>query len=237
VKKAVLVFGVFALCVAPFALAEDYDALKREVKMNEGADEGDIHDQIETRLEDAARLNEEAESIELENKELEGKVMKAQRLHDFWKKLTGKDQALLKVQGIARHSIAPTINQFPDVHRFVKWEYPTPLTEALESFLDAKGILCGDVEASGSKDIIRTAYTRLEGLPGKQIAEISVLVSFPRPVPGAQAGYYHVKYLIRYKKSEKDKWGFKCPAEVGELSEKFVDEFVDGLREMGRTPE
>jgi nucleoid-associated protein YgaU len=95
VKKAVLAFALFALCVAPFALAQDYDALKREVKMNEGAGEGKIEQQIQTRLDDAARLNKEAEGVEFENKALEGKVMKVQKVHDFWKTIIGEDQAFL----------------------------------------------------------------------------------------------------------------------------------------------
>ncbi len=94
-KKAVLAFAVLALCVAPAALAQDYDALKREVKMNEGAGEGKIDQQIQTRLEDAARLNKEAEGVEFENKALEGKVMKVQKVHDFWKKIIGEDQQFL----------------------------------------------------------------------------------------------------------------------------------------------
>ncbi len=94
-KKAVLVCAVLALCVAPFALAQDYKALKREVKMNEGAGEGDIHQQINTRLDDQARLNKEAEGVEFENKALEGKVMKVQKVHDFWKELIGQDNAFL----------------------------------------------------------------------------------------------------------------------------------------------
>ncbi len=94
-KQAVLAFAVLALCVAPFALAQDYDALKREVKMNEGAGEGEIQSQIQTRLDDAARLNKEAEGVEFENKALEGKVMKVQKVHDFWKKIIGEDQAFL----------------------------------------------------------------------------------------------------------------------------------------------
>lgn len=94
-KKAVLAFALFALCLAPFALAQDYDALKREVKMNEGAGEGDINQQIQTRLDDAARLNKEAEGVEFENKALEGQVMKVQKVHDFWKGLIGEDQAWL----------------------------------------------------------------------------------------------------------------------------------------------
>jgi nucleoid-associated protein YgaU len=95
VKQAVLAFAVLALCVAPFALAQDYDALKREVKMNEGAGEGKIQEQTQTRLDDAARLNKEAEGVEFENKALEGKVMKVQKVHDFWKKIIGEDQAFL----------------------------------------------------------------------------------------------------------------------------------------------
>lgn len=94
-KKAVLAFALFALCVAPFAMAQDYDALKREVKMNEGAGEGKIEQQIQTRLDDAARLNKEAEGVEFENKALEGKVMKVQKVHDFWKNIIGEDQAFL----------------------------------------------------------------------------------------------------------------------------------------------
>jgi nucleoid-associated protein YgaU len=96
VKKAVLAFAVFALCAAPFALAQDYDALKREIKMNEGAGEGKIEEQIQTRLDDAARLNKEAEGVEFENKALEGKVMKVQKVHDFWKTIIGEDMAFLK---------------------------------------------------------------------------------------------------------------------------------------------
>ncbi|HUV87170.1 MAG TPA: hypothetical protein VMX79_08660 [bacterium] len=95
-KQAVLAFAVFALCVAPFALAQDYDALKREVKMNEGAGEGKIEEQIQTRLDDQARLNKEAEGVEFENKALEGKVMKVQKVHDFWKTIIGEDMAFLK---------------------------------------------------------------------------------------------------------------------------------------------
>lgn len=94
-KKAVLAFAVIALCVAPFAVAQDYSALKREVKMNEGAGEGNIHQQIQTRLDDAARLNKEAEGVEFENKALEGKVMKVQKVHDFWAKLISEDNAFL----------------------------------------------------------------------------------------------------------------------------------------------
>ena len=94
-KKAVLAFAVIALCAAPAALAQDYDALKREVKMNEGAGEGDIHAQIQTRLDDAARLNKEAEGVEFENKALEGQIMKVQKVHDFWKNIIGEDQAFL----------------------------------------------------------------------------------------------------------------------------------------------
>ena len=95
-KKAVLAFAVLALCAAPAALAQDYDALKREVKMNEGAGEGKIDSQIQTRLDDAARLNKEAEGVEFENKALEGKVMKVQKVHDFWKNIIGEDMAFLK---------------------------------------------------------------------------------------------------------------------------------------------
>ena len=94
-KKAVLALAVFALCAAPFAVAQDYDALKREVKMNEGAGEGKIDQQIQTRLDDAARLNKEDEAVEFENKALEGKVMKVQKVHDFWKTIIGEDQAFL----------------------------------------------------------------------------------------------------------------------------------------------
>lgn len=94
-KKAVLALAVFVLTVAPFALAQDYDALKREVKMNEGAGEGDINAQIQSRLDDAARLNKEAEGVEFENKALEGKVMKVQKVHDFWKTIIGEDQAFI----------------------------------------------------------------------------------------------------------------------------------------------
>lgn len=94
-KKAVLAFALFALIAAPFALAQDYDALKREVKMNEGAGEGDINAQIQSRLDDAARLNKEAEGVEFENKALEGKIMKVQKVHDFWKTIIGEDQAFL----------------------------------------------------------------------------------------------------------------------------------------------
>ena len=94
-KKAVLAFALFALCVAPLALAQDYDALKREVKMNEGAGEGNMEQQIQTRVDDAARLNKEGEGVEFENKALEGKVMKVQKVHDFWKNIIGEDQAFL----------------------------------------------------------------------------------------------------------------------------------------------
>jgi nucleoid-associated protein YgaU len=96
VKKAVLAFAVLALCAAPAALAQDYDALKREVKMNEGAGEGKIDQQIQTRTDDALRLNKEAEGVEFENKALEGKVMKVQKVHDFWKNIIGEDMAFLK---------------------------------------------------------------------------------------------------------------------------------------------
>jgi nucleoid-associated protein YgaU len=95
VKKAVLAFAVLALCAAPAALAQDYDALKREVKMNEGAGEGKIDSQIQTRTDDALRLNKEAEGVEFENKALEGKVMKVQKVHDFWKNIIGEDMAFL----------------------------------------------------------------------------------------------------------------------------------------------
>jgi nucleoid-associated protein YgaU len=95
VKKAVLAIAVIAVCAAPFALAQDYDALKREVKMNEGAGEGKIEQQIQTRIDDAARLNKEAEGVEFENKALEGQVMKVQKVHDFWKGLIGEDQQFL----------------------------------------------------------------------------------------------------------------------------------------------
>jgi nucleoid-associated protein YgaU len=95
VKKAVLALAVIALCAAPVALAQDYSALKREVKMNEGAGEGKIEQQIQTRLDDAARLNKEAEGVEFENKALEGKVMKVQKVHDFWMGLIREDQAFL----------------------------------------------------------------------------------------------------------------------------------------------
>ncbi len=94
-KKAVLVIALFALCAAPLALAQDYDALKKEVKMNEGNGEGKIDQQTQTRVDDAARLNKEAEGVEFENKALEGKVMKVQKVHDFWKGLIGDDQAFL----------------------------------------------------------------------------------------------------------------------------------------------
>lgn len=94
-KKAVLILAVMALCAAPIALAQDYDALKKEVKMNEGNGEGKIEQQIQTRVDDAARLNKEAEGIEFENKALEGKVMKVQKVHDFWKGIIGDDQAFL----------------------------------------------------------------------------------------------------------------------------------------------
>jgi nucleoid-associated protein YgaU len=97
VKKAVLAFAVIALCAAPAVLAQDYDALKREVKMNEGAGEGDIHAQIQTRTDDAARLNKEAEGVEFENKALEGQVMKVQKVHDFWKNIIGDDMKFLEL--------------------------------------------------------------------------------------------------------------------------------------------
>jgi len=90
-----VVLAIFALFAVPLAFAQDYDALKREVKMNEGNGEGDIAAQTQTRLDDAARLAKEAEGIEFENKALEGKVMKVQKVHDFWKKIIGEDQAFL----------------------------------------------------------------------------------------------------------------------------------------------
>ncbi len=90
-----MVLAIFALFAVPLAFAQDYDALKREVKMNEGNGEGDIAAQTQTRLDDAARLAKEAEGIEFENKALEGKVMKVQKVHDFWKKIIGEDQAFL----------------------------------------------------------------------------------------------------------------------------------------------
>jgi nucleoid-associated protein YgaU len=95
VKKALVILAILALCAVPLALAQDYDALKREVKINEGNGEGDINNQIQMRLDDQARMNKEAEGVEFENKALEGKVMKVQKVHDFWKTLIGDDQAFL----------------------------------------------------------------------------------------------------------------------------------------------
>ncbi len=94
VKKALLALAVLALFVAP-ALAQDYDALKKEVKMNEGNGEGKIDQQIQTRVDDAGRLNKEAEGIEFENKALEGKIMKVRKVQDWWKGLIGDDTAFL----------------------------------------------------------------------------------------------------------------------------------------------
>lgn len=93
-KKALLALAVLALCVAP-VLAQDYDALKKEVKMNEGNGEGNIEAQTQTRLDDAARLNKEAEGVEFENKALEGKIMKVQKVQDWWKTIYGEDKAFM----------------------------------------------------------------------------------------------------------------------------------------------
>ena len=95
-KKAVLILAILALGAAPFAFAQDYKALAKEVKLNEGAGEGNIDAQIQKRLDDAARLNKEAEGVEFENKALEGKIMKVQKVHDFWKTLIGEDGDFLK---------------------------------------------------------------------------------------------------------------------------------------------
>jgi len=95
VKKAVLIIAILALGVAPVVFAQDYDALKREIKMNEGNGEGNIDQQIQLRLDDAAKLNKEAEGVEFENKAMEGKVMKVQKVHDFWKTIIGDDMAFL----------------------------------------------------------------------------------------------------------------------------------------------
>lgn len=95
-KKAVLILAILALCAVPFALAQDYDALKKEVKLNEGAGEGNIDAQTQTRIEAGLTLNKQAEGIEFENKALEGKVMKVQKVHDFWKTLIGEDGDFLK---------------------------------------------------------------------------------------------------------------------------------------------
>lgn len=94
-KKALLALAVLALCLAPVAFAQDYDALKKEVKMNEGNGEGKIEMQTQTRLDDAAKLNKEAEGVEFENKALEGKIMKVQKVQDWWKTIIADDKAFL----------------------------------------------------------------------------------------------------------------------------------------------
>lgn len=93
-KKALLALAVLALCVAP-VFAQDYDALKKEVKMNEGNGEGNIEAQTQMRLDEAARLNKEAEGVEFENKALEGKIMKVQKVQDWWKTIYGEDKAFM----------------------------------------------------------------------------------------------------------------------------------------------
>jgi len=95
VKKALLALAVLALCLAPIAFAQDYDALKKEVKMNEGNGEGKIEMQTQKRLDDAALLNKEAEGVEFENKALEGKVMKVQKVQDWWKNIYADDKAFM----------------------------------------------------------------------------------------------------------------------------------------------
>ena len=99
-----------------------YDGLRWEVEMNVRAGEGDIKQQIQTRLDAAARLNEEAEALEAENKALEAKVMKVQRVHDFWKELIGEDNAYLAKCGEAA---GPGPGEGA-------WNYPPPTPEIIE---------------------------------------------------------------------------------------------------------
>ncbi|UCE28430.1 MAG: LysM peptidoglycan-binding domain-containing protein [Candidatus Coatesbacteria bacterium] len=47
-------------------------------------------------LEDAALLNKEAEGVEYENKALEGKIMKIQKVQDWWKGIIAEDQKYIE---------------------------------------------------------------------------------------------------------------------------------------------
>jgi hypothetical protein len=79
--------------VDPFFFKPNFDLLREEVKNNEAAGKGDIQAQIEALQAEAARLNDEAETIEAENVILEDKVIKIRKAVDFWKSRIGDDMA------------------------------------------------------------------------------------------------------------------------------------------------
>jgi nucleoid-associated protein YgaU len=96
VKKIVLILTAASLFVPALAYAQNWDAIINEIDENENQTGMDVNEQAQGMLDDAAKLNKEAEGVEYENKALEGKIMKVQKVHDWYKGIIAEDQKYIE---------------------------------------------------------------------------------------------------------------------------------------------
>lgn len=96
VKKIVLIITVASLFAPVLAYAQNWDAIIKEIDENKRQTGMDVNEQTQAMLDDAAKLNKEAEGVEYENKALEGKIMKVQKVHDWYKGIIAEDQKYIE---------------------------------------------------------------------------------------------------------------------------------------------
>lgn len=95
-NKTIVILAAAALLVPALVYAQNWDAIVKEIDQNEKSTGMDVKEQTDAMLEDAANLNKEAEGVEYENKALEGKIMKIQKVQDWWKTVIAEDQKYLE---------------------------------------------------------------------------------------------------------------------------------------------
>lgn len=95
-KKIVLILAAASLLLPALAYAQNWDAIIKEIDENERQTGMDVKEQTGAMLEDMALLNKEAEGVEYENKATEGKIMKIQKVQDWWKGIIAEDQKYIE---------------------------------------------------------------------------------------------------------------------------------------------
>ncbi len=99
-KKTVLILAAASLLVPAIAYAQNWDAIVKEIDQTKRDTGMDVGTQTQSMLDEAAELDKEAEGVEYENKALEGKIMKVQKVQDWWKHKIAEDQKY--IEGFAK---------------------------------------------------------------------------------------------------------------------------------------
>jgi hypothetical protein len=226
-----------ALMMAAFnAYAQDYDALKKEIKANELAGKGDVSRQTQNLFDEGERLNTDAEILERENAGLLQDLVKVQKAVDWWNVICREDLEFIVANttmgGEPWMLRIPKESRFPGEYTGYRWESKIAFKDALLDTFRRKDM---QYKHNDSNTGYITEFTPLMGVLSEEkwIAEVSMLVKYPS-IDGYP--YYSIQYLLRFKRSYKDTWvrdAPEIPKTVERCSKDFVKNFVKELEANG----